>query len=89
MVAAVAAGEGFVHCTDGLAAMVETANRFYAGEPGDFLVLTVDLDAVGCPWRIDEPGRPYPHIYGPLPRRPSVEVRPMPRPPTARSCRAG
>lgn len=73
------AGEGFIHCTDGLAAMADTANRFYAGEPGDFLLLTVDLDAVGCPWRIDEPGRPYPHIYGPLPRSAILAVRPMPR----------
>jgi uncharacterized protein (DUF952 family) len=73
------ASEGFIHCTDGEAAMVETANRFYAADPGAFLVLTVDLDAVGSPWRFDEPGRPYPHIYGPLPGSAVVEVRPMPR----------
>ena len=73
------ASEGFIQCTDGLAAIADTANRFYAGEPGAFLLLTVDLDAVGCPWRIDEPGRPYPHIYGPLPRSAILAVRPMPR----------
>ena len=73
------AGEGFIHCTDGLAAMVDTANRFYAAEAGDFLLLTVDLDAVGVPWRFDEPGRPYPHIYGPMPRAAILDVRQMPR----------
>jgi uncharacterized protein (DUF952 family) len=73
------ASEGFIHCTDGRAAMVATANRFYAGDSGDFLVLTVDLDAVGSPWRFDEPGRPYPHIYGPLPRSAVIGVRRMPR----------
>ncbi|HTS14993.1 MAG TPA: DUF952 domain-containing protein [Candidatus Sulfotelmatobacter sp.] len=73
------AAEGFIHCTDGLAAMVDTANRFYAAEPGEFLLLTVDLDAVGAPWRFDEPGRPYPHVYGPMPRAAILDVGPMPR----------
>jgi uncharacterized protein (DUF952 family) len=26
----------------------------------------VDLDRVGSPWRYDDPGKPYPHIYGPI-----------------------
>jgi len=73
------ATEGFIHCTDGLAAMVETANRHYSGEGGEFLLLTVDLDAVGVPWRFDKPGSPYPHIYGRLPRSAILDVRPMPR----------
>ena len=62
------AADGFVHCTDGDAAMLAVANRFYAGDPGAFVVLDLDLALVGAPWRYDEPGSPYPHVYGPLRR---------------------
>ena len=58
------ASEGFIHCTDGAAAMVATANRHYAGDPRPFLVLTVDLDATGSPWKFDDVSGIYPHIYG-------------------------
>ena len=60
--------EGFVHCTDGDAEMLAVANRFYAGDPGAFVVLDLDLALVGAPWRYDDPGRVYPHVYGPLRR---------------------
>ena len=66
-------GEGFVHCTDGDEAMLAVANRFYADEPGAFVVLDLDLARVGAPWRYDEPGSPYPHVYGPL-RRDAVRA---------------
>lgn len=71
--------EGFIHCTDGETAMIATANKFYRDEPGDFLVLTVDLDATGSPWRIDEPGKPYPHVYGPIAPEAVLAVRPFRR----------
>lgn len=71
--------EGFIHCTDGPAAMRATANRYYRDDPRPFLVLTIDLDATGSPWRIDVPGTPYPHIYGPVARQAIVAVGPMPR----------
>jgi uncharacterized protein (DUF952 family) len=71
--------EGFIHCTDGEAAMVATANRFYRADPSDFVVLTVDLDASGSPWRIDDPGKPYPHIYGPIAPQAILAVRPFRR----------
>jgi uncharacterized protein (DUF952 family)/uncharacterized protein YciI len=58
------AAEGFIHCTDGAAAMVETANRHYRTDPRSFVVLTVDLDATGSTWRFDDQARAYPHIYG-------------------------
>lgn len=58
------ADEGFIHCTDGAANMVATANRHYRDDPRDFLVLTIDLDAVTSTWRIDDPGGIYPHIFG-------------------------
>jgi uncharacterized protein (DUF952 family) len=75
------AEDGFVHCTDGDEEMVRTANRFYREVPGPFLVLTVDLDHTGSPWRFDEPGRPYPHVYGPIDASAIVEVRRFERDP--------
>jgi uncharacterized protein (DUF952 family) len=71
--------QGFIHCTDGAEAMRDTANRHYGSDPRPFVVLTIDLDATGSPWRIDEPGSPYPHVYGPIDRASILEVRPMPR----------
>ena len=49
---------GFVHCTDGDGNMLDTANRFYRADPQPFLLLTLDLDATGSPWRFDDPGSP-------------------------------
>lgn len=66
--------EGFIHCTDEREAMVETANRHYGSDPRTFVVLTVDLEAIGSPWRYDEPGSPYPHVYGPLDRSAIVAI---------------
>jgi uncharacterized protein (DUF952 family) len=75
------ASEGFIHCTDGHAAMVATANKFYREDRAEFLVLTVDLERCGSPWRIDEPGKPYPHVYGPIALEAVVGVRPFRRAP--------
>ncbi len=72
-------GEGFIHCTDGDEAMAATANRHYRDARGEFVVLTLDLDATGSPWRYDEPDVPYPHVYGPIDRAAILAVRPMPR----------
>lgn len=73
------ASEGFIHCTDGVEAMVETANRHYATVPGAFVVLTVDLERCGSLWRIDVPGSPYPHVYGAIARAAIVGVAEIPR----------
>ena len=62
--AASLASEGFIHCTDGVDALGVSFDRFYASDPGTFLALTLDLDALDVPWRYDDPGKPYPHIYG-------------------------
>jgi uncharacterized protein (DUF952 family) len=71
--------EGFIHCTDGAEAMVATANRHYRDDPRPFVVLTVDLDRVGSPWRIDDPAGIYPHIFGPIDRAAIVGTVPAPR----------
>lgn len=73
------ATEGFVHCTDGVDAMVATANRFYADDLRPFVVLTVDLDALDVPWRYDDPGSPFPHIYGPIARAAILAISPIER----------
>ena len=73
------AEEGFIHCTDGVENMVATANRFYRTDPGQFVVLTIDLDRCGSPWRIDDPGKPFPHIYGPIAREAILSVQMFPR----------
>jgi uncharacterized protein (DUF952 family) len=69
------ADEGFVHCTDGDAGMVATANRFYRDDPSDFVVLTVDLDATGSPWRFDDAEQQFPHVYGRINAQAVVAVR--------------
>jgi uncharacterized protein len=71
--------DGFVHCTDGDEAMVAVANRFYRDDLRQFLLLTLDLDATGSPWRFDEPGSPYPHVYGPIAPASVLLVRRMER----------
>ena len=73
------ASEGFIHCTDGAAAMVATANKHYRADPAEFIVLTVDLDRCGSPWRIDEPGKPFPHVYGPIAPEAITAVQPFRR----------
>jgi uncharacterized protein (DUF952 family) len=73
------ATEGFIHCTTGAAEMVATANRHYRDDPRDFVVLTLDLDRLTSPWRVEDPARIYPHVFGPIDRAAIVDVRPMPR----------
>ncbi len=71
--------DGFVHCTDGDAEMLVVANRYYAAQPGPFVVADVDLGLAGAPWRYDEPDSPYPHVYGPLRRDAVLRVRAVQR----------
>ena len=76
--------EGFIHCTDGVAALGETFDRFYAADARPFLALTVDLDALDAPWRYDVPDSPYPHIYGPVRREAILLVDRIVRTPDGR-----
>jgi uncharacterized protein (DUF952 family) len=62
------ASEGFIHCTDGGAALLATADRHYRADPRPFLALTVDLDAAGSPWSIEDEAGIYPHVFGPIER---------------------
>lgn len=71
--------EGFIHCTDGAEEMVATANRYYRGDPGPFVVLDVDLERVDCPVVYEDERRVYPHVYGRLPRAAVTAVLPTMR----------
>jgi uncharacterized protein (DUF952 family)/uncharacterized protein YciI len=73
------AAEGFIHCTDGAQAMVETANRHYRDDPRSFLVLTVDLDSTGSSWRFDDQAGRYPHVYGMIAPAAVLRAQPIPR----------
>ena len=75
------ADEGFVHCTDGAANMVDTANRHYRDDPRAFVVLAIELDRVTSPWRVEDPGRIYPHVFGPIDCAAIDSVVPAPRDP--------
>ena len=71
--------EGFIHCTTGSDELVATANRHYRGDPRAFVVLTVDLDRVTAPWRVDDAGGIYPHVFGPIDRAAILDVRSIQR----------
>ncbi|HET7030139.1 MAG TPA: DUF952 domain-containing protein [Candidatus Limnocylindrales bacterium] len=75
------ADEGFIHCTTGPDEMVATANRHYRDDPRAFVVLTVELERVGSPVRIEDARGIYPHVFGPIDRAAIVTVQAMPRTP--------
>jgi uncharacterized protein (DUF952 family) len=75
--------EGFIHCTDGMTEMVATANGHYRADLRPFLILTVDLDTAGSPWRIEDPAGIYPHVFGPIDHGAILRVSPAPRTPDA------
>jgi uncharacterized protein (DUF952 family) len=59
--------------------MVATANRHYRDDPRPFLVLTVDLDATGSPWRTEDERGIYPHVFGPIERAAVIRAVEAPR----------
>jgi uncharacterized protein (DUF952 family) len=81
--------EGFIHCTDGATHLIATANRHFVGDLRPFLVLTIDLDSVDSPWRIDDPARIYPHVFGPIDPSAIVAIARMDRASDGRFQRIG
>ena len=86
------AHDGFIHCTQQPAALIEVANRFYRDVAGDLLVLDIDPRRLTAELRNEPPVPPapagsplegllFPHIYGPLDREAIVAVRPVQRSP--------
>ena len=88
------AREGFIHCTDEPHVMLQVANAYYATQPGDFVVIEVDVDLLSsrCVW--EDPAHVvgsgesfaprFPHIYGPIDRGAVVAVVPVIRDETGR-----
>ncbi len=77
--------EGFIHCTDEPSVLLQVANAFYAAQQGDFVVVSVDTDALTsqCVWEapaLINDSAPafaptFPHIFGPINRDAVVGVR--------------
>ena len=79
--------EGFIHCTDGEAALLETAARHFGDDPRDLVVLTIDLERTGSPWRIDDAAGLYPHVFGTIDRAAILDVMPLRRDASGRPIR--
>jgi glutathione S-transferase len=79
-VAETLATEGFIHCTEESARLVEVANRFYRTAPGAFLILTLDVARLqsSVQWEWTD-GHQFPHVYGPINLTAVVAVDPFPR----------
>jgi uncharacterized protein (DUF952 family) len=73
------ATDGFIHCTDGVANMIATANRYYTGDPRNFVCLELDVDLITAEVRYEDPDQIYPHIYGLLNTDAVVAIRSMTR----------
>ena len=79
------ATDGFIHCTDDPAVLLQVANAFYRHLAGPFVALRVDVDALSsrCVWEAPAhlpggQGAPlapsFPHVYGPIDRDAIVGV---------------
>jgi len=44
--------------------MVATANRHYRADRRPFVILEIDLERLTSPWRVEDPGGIYPHVFG-------------------------
>lgn len=73
--------EGFIHCTDGAEEMARTANRYYHSSHEAYYYLSIDKARVRSMIRYEDPGKIYPHIYGPLNRDAIIATRPARREP--------
>ena len=71
---------GFIHGSFEEQVAVVAAN-FYADVEEALVVLVIDTDLVDAEVKVDDVGKEqFPHIYGPLPTRAVVEVRPFAQP---------
>lgn len=58
--------DGFVHCTNGLEALLDVANMFYRDDGRRYVVLAIDMGEIRADVRYDDPDQKFPHIYGSL-----------------------
>jgi uncharacterized protein (DUF952 family) len=73
--------DGFIHCTDGEEELIAVGNRYYTSDPRAYVVLSIDRDGIAAPVRYEDPGRIFPHIYGPLNTDAVLAVRRIERAP--------
>jgi len=71
--------DGFIHCTDGAANLIATANRYYRDDARDYVVLVIVRARIRADVRYEDVARVYPHIYGPLNRDAIERVAPVTR----------
>lgn len=67
--------EGFIHFTAPVAELAAAGNRYYRSDPRPYLMLEVDELMLTAPVRYEDPGRIFPHLYGPLNRDAITTVR--------------
>jgi uncharacterized protein (DUF952 family) len=66
--------EGFLHAHQTAA----VSYRCYRGLGRPLVLLTIDTDRLGVPWREDAVGdQTFPHVHGPLRPDAVVDVRPL------------
>jgi uncharacterized protein (DUF952 family) len=70
--------DGFIHFSDA-GTVAETAARHFSGQDG-LVVVAVEAARLGAALRfeVSRGGRPFPHLYGPLPLAAVVWTRPLP-----------
>ena len=79
--------DGFVHCTDGEANVIDTANRYYQGDARDYVVLSIETDVLTAPVHYEDAARIFPHVYGPIEVAAVTSVHPVERDPAGRFIR--
>jgi uncharacterized protein (DUF952 family) len=71
------ADEGFLHAAH-QQQVAGVFQRYYADVSEPLVLLTIDTERLGVPWREDEVGdEAFPHIYGPLSPAAVVGVEPL------------
>lgn len=58
--------DGFIHCTDSIEEVIAVGNRYYQTDARHYLLLEIDCGSVTAPIVYEDPGKIFPHIYGPL-----------------------
>jgi uncharacterized protein (DUF952 family) len=76
--------DGFIHFSDA-GTVEETAARHFAGQ-ADLMLVAVDASALGprLKWEVSRGGKPFPHLYAPLPLKAVLWSRPLPLGPHGR-----
>ena len=73
------AADGFIHCTDGEALVIDVGNRYYTADSRDFCLLYISVSDLTSRVVYEDPSHVYPHIYGPLNIDAVVDVRAIER----------